>query len=339
MPAVFRRRPLARTRLGAKAQLRTHRARAQAARWQNLARTALEYQSGMLDIDACRVGSSKPVPSSPRRAAQGSAYGNLANATGDTPGFDPTVGRFPSNMLLVHHEDCRQVGTRKIKTGTAVRRNGGGGRFFGDQRPKFAGPSDDVSFADEDGYEEVPDFKCVPGCPIRELDAQSGTLRSGTSNGYVGEIVESQSLGAKRSMIGRTYGDEGGASRFFPTFQYNPKITRAEREAGCEAFSPNPNGVRNDHPTVKPVALMRWLVRLVTPVPSMVVLDPFMGSGSTGIACAMEGRAFIGIEQDPRYYALARARLEWARGQRVQEADASTAPKRPPMPDQQDLFR
>lgn len=60
--------------------------------------------------------------------------------------------------------------------------------------------------------------------------------------------------------------------------------------------------------TVKPVSLMRWLVRMVTP-PGGLVLDPFAGSGSTGCACAVEGVAFLGIEQHERYVEIARARI------------------------------
>jgi site-specific DNA-methyltransferase (adenine-specific) len=70
--------------------------------------------------------------------------------------------------------------------------------------------------------------------------------------------------------------------------------------------------VRNTHPTVKPLALMRWLVRLVTP-PDGVVLDPFTGSGSTGCAAVLEGVAFVGVERDERFAAIARRRIAaWA---------------------------
>lgn len=70
--------------------------------------------------------------------------------------------------------------------------------------------------------------------------------------------------------------------------------------------------MRNDHPTVKPLALMRWLVRLVTP-PGGVVLDPFAGSGSTVCAAALEGVDAVGIEMSERYCAIARARLAYWR--------------------------
>ena len=68
------------------------------------------------------------------------------------------------------------------------------------------------------------------------------------------------------------------------------------------------HGARNHHPTVKPVALMRWLVRLVTP-PGGLVLDPFAGSGTTGLACIKEQCRFLGIEREAEYVAIANARL------------------------------
>lgn len=71
--------------------------------------------------------------------------------------------------------------------------------------------------------------------------------------------------------------------------------------------------VRNLHPTVKPLALMRWLIRLAVPEGG-VVLDPFTGSGSTGAAAMLEGRRFLGIEREGDYVDIACARLaHWAR--------------------------
>lgn len=70
------------------------------------------------------------------------------------------------------------------------------------------------------------------------------------------------------------------------------------------------SGNYNHHPTVKPTTLLSYLVKLVTP-PGGVVLDPFCGSGSTGKAAILEGFNFIGIEQNPEYVAIARARIEY----------------------------
>jgi len=136
-----------------------------------------------------------------------------------------------------------------------------------------------------------------------EVDAQSGegtynpagVFATGQGAGWPGG---SNNLGrtgpATRAVFG--YGDLGGASRFF----YTPKADQAERNVGLAG--------RNVHPTVKPVALMRWLCRLVTP-PGGLVLDPFAGSGSTGVAALQEGFRFLGMEQDPAYGAIARARI------------------------------
>jgi DNA modification methylase len=68
----------------------------------------------------------------------------------------------------------------------------------------------------------------------------------------------------------------------------------------------------NHHPTVKPISLMRYLTRLITP-PGGLVLDPFMGSGTTGVACVYEGFRFIGIEQEAEYVRVARARIFYAK--------------------------
>ena len=118
--------------------------------------------------------------------------------------------------------------------------------------------------------------------------------------------------------------DNGGsAARFF----YCAKASKSERNKGCEgleekqyshdgrnkeienAYQRNKSVSTNNHPTVKPVKLMQYLVRLVTPKDG-TVLDPFMGSGSTGIACKKEGFDFIGIELDKDYFKIAKARIE-----------------------------
>jgi len=112
------------------------------------------------------------------------------------------------------------------------------------------------------------------------------------------------------------FGDSGGASRFF----YTAKASRSEREAGLGGSGER----QNTHPTVKPIALMRWLVRLVTP-PGGVVLDPFMGSGSTGVAAILEGARFIGVELVPAYAELAWARIVNALPEPEVEAEADAA--------------
>ncbi|STB73759.1 prophage DNA methylase [Citrobacter koseri] len=99
----------------------------------------------------------------------------------------------------------------------------------------------------------------------------------------------------------------GNSARFF----YCAKASRKDRNEGLEGI---PSPQQNHHPTVKPTDLMRYLCRLVTP-PGGTVLDPFMGSGSTGKAAVLEGFRFIGIEREPEYIEIARQRIAAARRQ------------------------
>jgi site-specific DNA-methyltransferase (adenine-specific) len=117
-------------------------------------------------------------------------------------------------------------------------------------------------------------------------------------------------------------------SRFF----YCAKASLRERDEGCERLPARAAAIygtagrrprRNTHPTVKPVELMRWLIRLACP-PGGVVLDPFAGSGSTGVAALREQRRFVGVEREPAYALIARARLRHAR-----RRDGGTVDARP----------
>ena len=112
-----------------------------------------------------------------------------------------------------------------------------------------------------------------------------GTAGEETTNTY-----GSYTGGVATKSVG--VGDSGSASRFF----YCAKANKKDRGEG------------NDHPTVKPNALMRWLVRLVCPQGG-TVLDPFMGSGSTGVACMQEGMEFVGIDKDKHYCDVADQRM------------------------------
>ena len=102
--------------------------------------------------------------------------------------------------------------------------------------------------------------------------------------------------------------DEGLSS---PEVSPGEKTGREDGSAGITPYAGSRAPTRNNHPTVKPTALMRYLCRLVTP-PEGVVLDPFMGSGSTGKAAVLEGLAFVGIEREEGYLEIARARIDSA---------------------------
>ena len=163
------------------------------------------------------------------------------------------------------------------------------------------------------------------------LDEQSGISKS--SKGLMKSAQSGNSDGRYNWNNGdkndfesvRGHNDKGGASRFF----YQAKVSKAERNMGLDGFDGKklhsinqlddrlrPDGTlretpihKNNHPTVKPVSLMAYLCRLVTP-PNGIVLDPFMGSGSTGIAAQLEGFRFCGMEMDKDYFKIAEARIE-----------------------------
>jgi site-specific DNA-methyltransferase (adenine-specific) len=162
------------------------------------------------------------------------------------------------------------------------------------------------------------------------LDEQSGvskdgtaTSRSGQHNGYDG--------GWKAQDKPAGYGGQGGASRFF----YVAKANKRDRNEGLDELplikggsmngaetregKPTNHPVRqNFHPTVKPTALMQYLIRLVTPEDG-VVLDPFAGSGSTGKAAILENKKFIGIELTAEYLPIIEGRLNHANETRIIE--------------------
>jgi len=167
-----------------------------------------------------------------------------------------------------------------------------------------------------DGSEEV-----LEGFP----SVKTGSIKPHQQNS------ESDSFGLKGKFItGSHLGDSGSAARFF----YCAKASKSERNAGLEGFEPkresdrpsddkpggdNPRNrtntaSQNFHPTVKPIALMRYLVKLVTP-PNGTVLDPFLGSGTTAVAAILEGFNWMGCEMTEDYWTIIEARVAWAEAQ------------------------
>lgn len=135
------------------------------------------------------------------------------------------------------------------------------------------------------------------------LDAQTGTLRSGGYPPAGGLRSHVSTYGAPGVRGEQVFGSSsGGASRFY----YCAKASRGEREAGCELLLHG-----NNHPTVKPIALMRHLIK-ITVAPGGLVLDPFCGSGTTLIASEYEGMSWLGLELDGYSCEISRARVEHA---------------------------
>lgn len=184
-----------------------------------------------------------------------------------------------------------------------------------------------------------------PDCAVAMLDAQSGELQSASSRSRPAYDATSYHAPHGAGLHDCAYaGEAGGASRFF----FTSKASRSERERGLEhrqqrvvhdgrkTSIDNPylraeTKRGNTHPTVKPVSLMRWLVRLVGGKRGSLVLDPFCGSGSTGVACELEGFSFAGIDLDPDHCAIARARILSA----AEEAGTATAEHIDTVPERQ----
>lgn len=244
-----------------------------------IAETVLEFGTGAINIDACRVGSE--VVSTHSRGANGAFPKRPGEKSAEESGrkkdqrhgldHSERIGRWPANLI---HDGSEEVVA-----------------LF----PAEAGAS----------------------APVK------GTEASRASIGII--------TGERARVVGAFHSDSGSAARFF----YCPKASRRDRNEGCEAMERKPlhwssgdanpgsfqsDGTdktsQNNHPTVKPTELMAYLVRLVTP-PDGTVLDPYMGSGSTGKAAMREGFKFIGIERDKDehgnslgYMAIAKARIE-----------------------------
>jgi site-specific DNA-methyltransferase (adenine-specific) len=297
-----------------------------------VAANVLAHGTGALNIDGCRVGTDDVLG----RAKGGWLKGGYVG--GETPQWDSrgtTVegGRWPANLVFTHAADCEQVGTTDDTFGGGANATSG----FVD------------GYESGDGFTgktvKVPVWRCADGCPVAELDGQSGERPGATSNSN-GSTTAFAS--GRRNATTAGYGDTGGASRFFtvtewdPTadvapFRYVAKPSKRERNAGLDGLPEQRPDTRsttgkgtfeekgvakqsNHHPTVKPVALMRWLVRLVTP-PGGTVLDPFAGSGTTLVAAVLEGFDAIGIEMTDDYLPIIEGRVAWA-----EEQAADTTP-------------
>lgn len=250
------------------------------------------------------------------------------------PSCEPiTVARKPISEKNIA-ENCLKWGTGGInidgcRVGTETRTNSkgkesakGSGIFgeYGDMKTEIKDYGRFPANFIHDGSEEVVEL-----FPDTKSTSSKGHFRKGNVVGDGRTSVAAGQFGDGAWIEGSKHNDSGSASRFF----YCAKASKKDRNEGCEELeekvkplmgefkdnpgretpksSPTPRS--NFHPTVKPTKLMQYLVRLVTPK-SGTVLDPFMGSGSTGKACRLEGFDFIGIEREEDYIKIAEARIE-----------------------------
>jgi hypothetical protein len=216
-------------------------------------------------------------------------------------------GRWPANVVLSHHPECVCQGTKKVKSGNGVRGSDSGNQMYGGgkglDRPSTG---QIVGYADADGTETVENWTCHPDCPIRLLDEQAGSkgggygVRGASTRIYGGGDGFTQATG---EVVG--FGDSGGPSRFYANF---PDEEDTSRMLYCPKANKKDRGEGNLHPTVKSTTLMSWLVKLAC-LEGGLVLDPFAGSGSTGVACLRTGRRFLGVESDRESCLTAARRL------------------------------
>jgi hypothetical protein len=260
-----------------------------------VAANLVKHGTGALNVDGCRVGI--------RGGTKGVGVATHTNAVyGPGMGMSESepldAGRWPPNMLLTHSAGCYPPLTAEEEEHAL------GSYFRAGQNVR----------------------RCAEGCPVRDLDEQSGESVSPktTGRGAGGQHGKLSPIGAQGTVPAP--GDSGGASRFFPRFRYEAKASSSEKNAGLEGLPVLVGGglqstvagdtrtghitrQENNHPTVKSIALMRWLCRLITP-PGGLVLDPFMGSGTTGVAALRESFRFVGIERESAYVEIARRRIE-----------------------------
>lgn len=256
-----------------------------------------KWGTGALNIDGGRIGLDVRFnpPTHKAATAATAAMGDFSNCKGEG---STVTGRWPANIVLSHDPKCILRAEGKRAEGKRVTTDMAGQVRERAQSVRYDG--------------DVPDeYDCVDGCPVAELDRQSG--QSGQFEGLMGGkqtgSFEFHSGIGGRSGKGIVGGvkDFGGASRFF----YIAKPAGSEKHAGLGDAAEEGEPDANTHPTVKPVKLMQYLCRLITP-PRGTILDAFAGSGTTGIGALAEGFNFIGIEQDPTNAKIARKRIRTA---------------------------
>ena len=269
----------------------------------------LKHRTGGINIDECRV------------------EGNDAKYPDTNPDFRDQGRQSKENMGIDKlsfgqtENVKRKVVVRKTRTDDSVFNNGNSsfraeGTLYADADPRGRFPSNVM----HDGSDVVKDI-----FPNTKSSNVSRERKAGTEFGQSSGWNKHNNVD---SGLMPAYGDDGSASRYF----YCAKTSKAERNQGLDNFikknkvfngqSPNASkdmkGVEqkfttkpsaNTHPTVKPIKLMKYLCRLITPKGG-TILDPFMGSGSTGMAAKEENFDFVGIEKEEEYFNIATARIE-----------------------------
>ena len=244
-----------------------------------VAANVLAHGTGALNIDGCRVGrDADDVSGWSASGSKASENRAMSGANYAREAKPDAAGRWPANLI---HDGSGDVLAGFPSSGPSKARTGKRTGKRTGTYGEFAGQDDVVMGHDDEGGSAARFFYC-----------------------------------AKASKADREEGLEGAPDRVLAmSNQAKAELARGNMHEGESGM--NTAKVRkNHHPTVKPTDLMRYLCRLITP-PNGVVLDPFMGSGSTGKAAVLEGFGFIGIEREAEYVRIASARIEHAHNQHI----------------------
>ena len=287
----------------------------------NVALNVLKHGTGGINIEESRIGIDKHIirgGGSTMNPEWGFNEHSMRQINKEVE------GRFPANIIL----ECTCANLLDEQSGNSISKDNiriNNGKENDCILGKY-GAIESKGYNDEGGASRY--FKNIheEGCPCSILNEQSGISKSkkalmGSSNENIksnniyGTYMDVQSI--------RGHNDFGGASRFF----YCAKASKSERNYGCEELplGEAPGSKRSEpaegrqsalgkprtnfHPTVKPIKLMEYLVKLVTKE-GAIVLDPFLGSGTTAVACIKLNRNWIGIEKNKEYIEIANARIK-----------------------------
>jgi DNA modification methylase len=257
------------------------------------------------------------------------------------PALEPiTLAMLPrdgSFVDKVHQHGCGGLAIDACRIETSQSLNGGRYSKHGPGECDGSTYASGLNIRTPDGYIQPagrwPANLLISDCPeVVDLFPSTGPARAGArgaglrDNGTYGKSDQAYNNTSSITDSG------GSAARFY----YCAKASRAERELGCESLPAHTRAqitgrkegsagqaharasmtakghIRNTHPTVKPLMLMRYLLRLVTQPEVNLVLDPFAGSGTTGMACALAGIPCVLIEQDPHHVEIIKSRVQWA---------------------------
>lgn len=295
--------------------------------------------TGGMNIDGARIKHANAKDLENHKAmvaalkAKGGSLGNSWKNSSDLSGANDVkeAGRWPANVLVVHSPGCRQNGTKKVAA-PIINRFKDGMKPFGNG----AGHAyTSTTTGDDEGKEEVALYECVEGCPVPALDAVSDgaskyfaqftpdapfyyvakASRTERNDGLVKPKAKRKTDKVKYVFykvkedidtdLYVTIQDAIGDDFDLETFRFErllfDQFVPAEYH---QHFEVDDTVGGNDHPTVKPIALMQYLIRLVTPKGG-ITLDPYCGSGTSCKAATREEVNFIGIEKDPHYFEIA----------------------------------